>query len=407
MKKFAPTFNSVTSVDYSLIGEFKLFESIYTGLPFGYIDIIDSGGDFISRFPNIQIGASVKFDFISDLNIEYNLPKFVVLDLEFGDEEVTLKGKVRIWFGHKLFIFKDTSNHAYPPMKRSELIKKVLKDQTRGFEIPVDDNNFVNSDDNGEGPEYKCCKSDWQFLTEDILPKTCNKLLPLYLYTDTNDNFNLKDFKTMFAEKSKVGIFPQQAVNGPKNASLNISSFMNDYETIANMMKISAKVNGKELIEEIRPLFYLDLPENLHFASGFKTPLNVTSKDGTPLEKFLPLDFNIALSKGSSVLTFLNDDSENNTKKLFAKSKNLDRTFSIEAKIQLTGKVQIGKPVDLFIGPGHWANGKWIVAESIIETDVESSLEELIQEIELIRPSFYGDENETTLESTATLTEVV
>ena len=142
-------------------------------------------------------------------------------------------------------------------------------------------------------------------------------------------------------------------------------------------------------------------------ASGYKTPLNVNADDGTPLEKFLPLDFKVSINQGSSVKEFLNDSLEDNLQKLFSDTKNLDRVFTIESKVNFSGKIKIGDPIDLYLKSGHWANGKWIVSKSIIMTDDENgALDSLVQSIELIRPSFYGDKNECTLESTAFLTEV-
>ena len=408
MKKFVPTFNSVSTIDYSIVGNFRLFESIYSGLPYGYVDIIDSSGDIIEKFPNIQIGANLDFDFICDQDdIELKLPKFVVLDIQFGDNSQTLKGIIRVWFGHRLFLFKDTSNHAYPPMKRSELFKKVLKDKTRGFEIKIEDKNFIKSDDAGDTPEYKCCKDDWEFLTQELLPKTCCQQLPVYLFTNIEDKFFLKTFRSLYKSNANVGLFPTEINDTSADAESNLKGFANKHKTILHLLGIKSKINGRELLSEFHPVFYADSSKNGKMASGYKTPLNVNADDGTPLEKFLPLDFKVSINQGSSIKEFLNDSLEDNLQKLFSDTKNLDRVFTIESKVNFSGKIKIGDPIDLYLKSGHWANGKWIVSKSIIMTDDENgALDSLVQSIELIRPSFYGDKNECTLESTAFLTEV-
>lgn len=408
MKKFVPTFNSVSKIDYSIVGNFRLFESIYSGLPYGYVDILDSSGSLIEKFPNIQVGAKVAFDFISDIDeIELKLPDYVVLDVEFGDESQTLKGKIRVWFGHKLFLFKDTSNHAYPPMKRSELIKRVLQDQTRGFKIKIEDDNFIKSDDAGDTPEYKCNEDDWTFLTETLLPKTCCQQLPVYLFTDIEDTFYLKTFRSMYKKNSTIGFLPTEINDMSEDASTNLQAFMKRHKSNLYLLGISSKIDGKNLLEEIHPLFAVDSAQNGKLAAGYKTPLNINTNDGTPLEKYIPLDFKVSLSQGSSIKLYLNDSLEDNMQKLFSDTKGLDRIFVIESKIPFSGKIKIGEPVDLYLKTGHWANGKWIVSRSVIMTDEENdSLDSIVQSVELVRPSFYGDKNETTLESTAFLTEV-
>lgn len=408
MKKFVPTFNSVTKIDYSIVGNFRLFESIYSGLPYGYVDILDSSGDLIEKFPNIQVGAKVSFEFISDIDeIKLKLPKYTVLDVQFGDESQTLKGKIRVWFGHRLFIYKDTYNHAYPPMKRSELIKKVLKDQTRGFKIEIEDDNFIKSDDAGDTPEYKCNEDDWTFLTETILPKTCCQQLPTYLFSNIEDTFFLKTFRAMYKKNASIGFLPTEINDPDEDAATNLQAFMGRHKSNLYLLGINSQIDGKNLLDEMRPFFAVDSAQNGKIAAGYKTPLNINTNDGTPLEKFIPLDFNVSIAQGTSIEVFLNDSLEDNMQKLFSKSKGLDRTFVIESKIPFSGEIKIGEPVDLYIKTGHWANGKWLVSKSIIMTDEENdSLDSIVQSVELIRPSFYGDKNETTLESTAFLTEV-
>ena len=408
MKKFVPVFNTVSEIDYSIIGNFKLYESIYSGLPFGYIDIADASGDITERFPNIQTGANVALTLLSDdSDIEYELQKFIVLDVEIGNQTTSLKGRIRVWFGHKLFLFKDVSNHAYSPMKRSDLIKKVLQDQTRGYSIKISDENFIKSDDAGETPEYKCNEDDWKFLTKTILPKTCYKQLPVYLYSNAKGDFYLQSFRTLYKKNAKVGFLPTDISDTDEEASSNLDEYMNRHKQNVQLLGISAKIDGKSLLEEVHPSFIVDSCQNGKTISGLKTPLNINTNDGSSLERYIPLDFKVSLSQGANVKLFLNDSLEDNMQKLFADSKNIDRTFNIQATIQFTGKVFLGDVVDLYLKTNHWANGKWIVSKSVIMTDEgNGNFDTLIQQVELIRPSFYGNKHMSTLESTAFLTEI-
>ena len=144
---FVPTLNATTELDPAFIREFVFVSSISGQLPLGYFDYFDQNGSFLKSYENLSIGTPITFNTYTDSEDKdlknFKFKNYVILYVESLNGEGSsgqfdgIKGKIRIWFGHKWYLYKDTKNHAYAPMKNSKLVEKILKDDTRGISFKI------------------------------------------------------------------------------------------------------------------------------------------------------------------------------------------------------------------------------------------------------------------------------
>jgi hypothetical protein len=411
----AITLNKVTRLQDDEFAGFHLFSSIKEGLPYGYFLIFDRDGSWFSKFENIQIGAEC---FIEIISVNSNktvmeFPLFYVLKVENNAENNLGKiaGAIRVWFGHQWFLLKDTKNHVYKPTNNGKLIKKILENKDRGFEIKIDEGkDFSETDDKGIISRYKICETDWDFIQNKIIPYTSIKQMPAHFFADELGNFYLKSFKDLYAENSKFVFIPDPEQSGRKDVAEAIAKLL-DKNGIdkqsghAAIKEITIEVNNPEINKEFYPSFYLENNVTGKFIKGGKKISNkAKASDGD----LLPLD-DAYMGKltGSSVKVIHNRQLSDAMNLIFQTGKFIDWMFTITITSLFVGhKLHVGDNAEIYITPiyiadeskfkEHWMTGKWLVA-GLEHYSAEDDIRTFMSKTTLIRPAFVGKPDKLTL----------
>lgn len=412
---FVPTLNGTTEIDASFIRNFELISSISGQLPIGFMDFFDFDGSFLSSYENISIGTPITFNTLTDSDDEalkrFSFKEFVILQVEsIADDSSAgqfdrIKGNIRVWFGHKWYIFKDTKNHAYSPMKNSKLVKKILEDKTRGVQFKI--KKIEDSDDDGRVSRYKTCESDLDFLNNKVIPFSSHKKLPMYLFCNISNEFTFASFQTLYNQKPKALYTPSNIKEdeGYDTVAAEIEKESLKCENSANFIHATVSMGDKDFLDNSRIHFFLEGSGEGTFIAGTKNPLNVVGKSsGSHFANLLPINkyFSLA-SKGSSVFTVRNRLLQDSMSLLYSKTKSLDSCFRLIISGYFDAKhFNIGETVNVYFNLGNWLNGKWLIESYMVSAQQEDNTKNyLIQSLVLVRPTFCGDENTTTLNASS------
>jgi len=406
------TLNMVTEIPVDRYDGFFIKSSIEEGLPYGWVKILDPEGVTLAQFENLQIGADINLkltDTQNDLNI-FDFPQFKVLYIE-DDCELNYSmfaGSITIWFGHPWFLYKDIKNHAYKPMDASELIKKILTDRSRGMRFTVKDENFDVCDETEIG-SFKICESDWDFIHNKILPYTSINQLPVHFFCNHDNQFFLRSFENMFKQNPKALLMPAEELIADEDNAKNMKSII-DNNNLFSTFQINAawiKIGNEKIIKELYPSFYFENLVNNSFVNGNKKPANkLMERNGALFGNILPLDKKFMdFNEGTSVKVIHNRPLISSMILLFQTSKIIDNMFEITVSTNFTGEaLSIGDTVHIYVPifqienekKKSWINGKWMIKQlDFMSSDNDRCM--IITQMTLMRPSFVGDTQDTTL----------
>ena len=405
MQKFKlyPVINGTT--DYSnklaLIEKFVICNSLENGLPFGYMDVVDNDSILLSKFENLQIGASVDIkasydegtvsDTVKDLKIE----DWVILRVQsIGNNRNSKSSTLRVYFGSKMFLYNDNTNHCFEPMTNDLLVRQILKDKTRGCEFRL---VYADAPDNTPIKRYKIQESDWEFLKNKVEAFSSYKKTPMYLYSDLNSNFYFKSIATMFNENPSTMLYYSP---DNKEDSDAYDAFTNMYKTdeIGMPLSFDIDIGNRQAVSELsRQFIIFDNQTNMTF-SGVKGPTSKIENDGSALAKYYPIDYAFSqVSDGSSIASINNHQLEDAYNMLNRSLKDFDRMFTLHIKTQFNSSLlNVGSCVAVFFSKGHWAKGKWILLQNKLVIDSNGNA---FVDVEIARPTFSGSKSKTTLEN--------
>lgn len=397
--KLVPKFRGTVKIDYNFIDNLHIFSDMLTALPFGYFNISDTEGSFYSEFEQIQIGASLKFITIADdetLN-DIEFKDYVVLGIDQNNGPSNyLGGKITIYFGHKLFLYSDNKNHAYPVMSKDKLVKKVLEDKSRGFKITLKESE--ETDEPIQHPFYKTCESDWEFLQNKIVPLSAHNDMPMHLFSDIAGNFYFKSFMSMYSKKATYMITPREIMDSNED-KMKFKILISSKNKLKwqGFDRIESSIGGNIYSNEALVKFFVDTLDKQDTASGTKWPVNIAEKASSPkFNNYLPLD-NYYMQSDGKVRLLRNKLLGDGLAELISKSRNIDFGISLYATMPLEKDLMlIGNTVEVYIKNGHWANDKWLITGCDI---FNQDTDKIMARLKLSRPTFTGDKNETTLKS--------
>jgi hypothetical protein len=410
------TLNKVTYIQDDEFAGFHLYSSIKDGLTYGHFTIFDREGTLFAKFENLQIGTRVLVEIVStDTSSPVVIyPYFYILKIENHCETNPgiLAGGIKVWFGHPWLLYKDVKNHAYKPMNNGELIKKILKNEDRGLEIKVIDDNFDKTDDKGIIARYKICETDWDFIQNKVIPYTAIKQTPAHFFSNDMGEFYLRSFANLYKENPKF-IFKQNEELSNQFAK-QISKLCDDFGIDKNkghlpVKEIYFKIGNEDILKEMYPSFFLENNVQGKFIAGAKKLANKVSKrSGTQFGNKLPIDdaFFDKL-KGTSIKVIHNRQINDAMSLIFETGKYVDNMFSIEIVTTFNGhSLHPGNTAQLFVGDikhtpdgdpkKHWAGGKWLVSEIEHYSDEEDP-KLFLSRTTLMRPAFVGDDEKTSL----------
>jgi len=404
---------------------FRIETDIYSNLPKGSFILRDQGGIHLAKF-NIKIGATVTILIIEGDNeassssnnnslqstISAAVPSilgdigkkddkmitytpFVITDL-FEDVKNTeaLDGELYINFAHPWSIYTDFTNHAYPGMQVSELIRKVVEESQRGFNMAVDVKNYEDSSDSGSQPRYKICESDYEFITNKLLPYAQINDAAAYFFIDDIGVSYLQSFKTMFDKEPVANLVltgePEEEHEQLPTIVINSCSIDIAKEPTQSL-SILSKVKTKIYIEDLFAR---------KFISGNKLP--VTACD---LNKgsFFPIDFMLMhMINATSSHNFINRSFEDQFALSSTWQRDLDGMFKLNIYCSFAGcDVNVGDTINFISGPmvypnnensqnpiehDRWLNGKWLVSRIIHNKD--TNVDQTNSILTIIRPTF-------------------
>ena len=409
---FVPTLNATTELDPAFIREFVFVSSISGQLPLGYFDYFDQNGSFLKSYENLSIGTPITFNTYTDSedkNLKnFKFKNYVILYVESLNGEGSsgqfdgIKGKIRIWFGHKWYLYKDTKNHAYAPMKNSKLVEKILKDDTRGISFKI--KSLVESDDDGKVSRYKTCETDIEFLNNKVIPFCSHKKLPMYLFCDISGDFSFSSFTRLYEQKSKIFYTPATILEneGYDTVAAALEQDSLKCDGASNFLFATVSMGNKKFLDESRMKLFLEDAEEGSFISGTKNPLNTAGKStGSHFYNLLPLNKHYAMtSMGTSVFTVRNRLMQDAMSLAYSHVKDLDSCFKLTISGYFDAKqYNVGETVNIYFNLGNWLNGKWLIESFMISTgEGDGKKDNLLQSLVLIRPTFCGDENTTTID---------
>jgi hypothetical protein len=410
-------------LDPGKIRDFCFISDIFEVLPHGFIRYWDTDGHTLAEYPGLSVGSSVTMKVTGEAQDEgtvVDFPEMMVGDLKLNDAADTsvFSGDLQIEFVHPWVLLRDPTPHAYEAMNNADLIKKILKDQARGREWPVDDAKFIKTDDDGTYPRYKSAETDYDFLIEKVLPYTAASQMPVHLYCDDGGDFWLRTLKELYKENPKVILGPKPEDFGLESISRQMEKSLKDNgideKDTYSINKAFLQVGSKEIDEEIYPSF---VTENTNSGGT----LTAKKKIGTYLKKntdgkqfggYLPVS-NLLMSQtaGTKVKLVQNRSLVDSLMLMFAGSDKIDQMFRIAVSTDfLGGKVKIGDTVDVILpevvyGDGelkpagkysHWLTGKWLVMRTE-HSLMTGSMAKFVTNLYLARPTFVGNEKTTSL----------
>jgi len=411
--------NRITEIDPVYLLGFKLYTSIKEGLPYGYITVDDHYSYIMARFENLQIGASIDITLanFADNQETHKYPTFYILQLEndFSANSSRLAGTIRIWFGHAWFLYKNIKNHAYKPMNIAELIKKILKDEDRGMAFEADDDNFDETDDNGKLSRFKISETDWDFIQNKLLPYTTINKMPAHFFCNDRGEFFLKSFRNLYSENSKI-IYTQNEEHLSEETNLKRIKEICEKNNINfgthhfPVSELHLKIGNEDILKEIYPYFLFENLEDGSFLSGSKKLSNkLRNRSGSSFGNMLPIDNMLMMkTKGTSVKIIYNRQAFDVIPLLFQAARVPDNLFFLTVYTNFIGdKVSIGDTSEINITPikynerderskVHWMDGKWLNVGFEHYTDAED-VEKFLTKSYLVRPSFVGNEDSTSL----------
>jgi hypothetical protein len=322
----------------------------------------------------------------------------------------TIQGVITILLAHPWFVYRDMKNHAFKPQRIDELVKEMLKDSFRGYKLPdpVGD-NFDKTDDEGREPRYKIQETDYDFITQKLLPDVSILFDPGYFWVDYWGDYHLKSFSTLIKTPPKILFGPKQDESMEMEELGVLQKYIEDFgikeDSYMVIKELSVEIyhpqEKDDFRKEFKPGFVLeDVNMNYQLIMGKRVPGTAMPGDnGKTWPILTPVNDRI---QATSVKIGKNNLVDDSTSQLFADGKILNECFVIKIVSTFTGQFGLpGMTAQLYVSKvtydgeegekmtaDHWAEGKWLIlaTEHFIET--EDKPHTVYTKTTLIRPTF-------------------
>jgi hypothetical protein len=399
-------------INETMIDSLSIKHSIYDAIPTASVTISDKGGTQLGEFvmpygsffetvivdygsKDAQLKPDGKYKSNPHTSEGYDPAAYVkvhdwTLIGAIDDSSIDVKmiqGKLTYIFAHPWFVYRDVLNHAYPPMRTDELVKKVLKEGVRGYPLldPID-GNFNKTDDEGRVPRYKVQTTDLEFIVDDLMPITSIGYDAPYFFTDTWGYQHLRSFGSMIAESPKIIFAPKTTDIQDNEVKKRLYEMISSngitedgyVETMERTVAMYAPDKKEAFSKEVKPAFIVeDINVAKTYALGNRDP---GTKMPGETGRFFPMTLmSRQLLQGTSVKVRNHRLLGDSISSVFADNKVLNECFVMEIVSKFTG--QYGLPgmtalvyvfkldmLDLNTGThynaDHWAEGKWLIAET-------------------------------------------
>lgn len=364
-------------------------------------------------FPGARIDVIVQDYNDPTDNIQFT--NFSVTEIYDGTEfkNTHLGGFVQVWARQSWEFYGDWTSHAYPPMKLSELIKKVCVGANSLAGVKVVESNFKKSSDAGNLPRYKENMNEIDFIKQRCLPylnvdESCG-----FFYIDFYGYAHVSSFKEMYSKEE--GVLVRQ-----------MGQLGNNYEDYADTLEKAKSIKSQYMFSDINVRVgnrniqdcLADLKQECFFENDqtgkfaqacsvpklkIKSSINDTIKDRIPINtiKTANIDY---LSSKSFGWHNLNDglSMSNNHELALVDFIGVNVTFDNfpqdikigETLYMLTPKYEYGTS-----SKTHWLMGKWVVAGMNVSVQYDEGTQKVATEVNLISPTLDVNAKTTSIEN--------
>lgn len=409
------------ALDPKSITEFEFVSSEDRDYPMGILKISDPNGTTLAHFNGLEAGAKVEISFYSTGDqFDWSVADLVVASFSVPISDLSsYGGEINILLTHPWQLYKDYSAHAYKGKSHSKIIKGLLEDSSqRGFKFDeINDDNFLDSDEKGTIPRYKCMESDFDFIKNKLLPYTTVKGESPIFWVDEYNSPHLNSFTNMYKNTPKCVIIPDEASFAGEHSDELQKLLPKNGEKVVTFSNALIKMGDEDIdkfVKVVKPkVFYTNTMNNKIFAGLSKIAVAIT-KDGGIKGKVdgsrIPLGFEAMMNlKATDNLAFIN----RNTDDVTALSKNLTSHFNQFFRIELTCNfcgdiVQTGDNIYLMTNKikdqfdplkvgkvVHWMGDKWHVYGVRHNLDIENQTVKTT--LLLCRPSFIVNTKNTSI----------
>ena len=410
--------------------EVSLYSSIDMTLPELTFKIEDNGGTHAALM-EIYVGAIVAvqvIDFNDNLNDDaksgYPYMQFIVTKILDGFEhnDDTLSGFLQVWCKPAWYMFGTYQGHAYPPMKLSELIKKVCQDANGSAKLKVEDENFANSSDPGNVPRFKTGESDIDFIEQKLLPYTNIDDSNVFFFVDWFNKPHLTSFARLISQTEKVLLIPPQMISssvektvtkiseqkginevyswGSIKLTVGDENIRNAFATLKEQVTFENNETGKVYIANQQPKAKLGKDSSPNYNA--KMPINAISMEyisatgsKTFPNRLLPDALALARNDDNNVIDFMQIEVSVNG--IVDKVAAGDTAFLLPPlrlnKDENATDEEKKKKI-------HWITGKWLI-KAIQVSQTDGKTENATSLLELVRPTMQFSSEQTTIANPA------
>lgn len=404
--------------------------SMENHLPIFQMSFVDSGGEVLSNLP-FTMGSIVKFT-VWDAEIPGTLAStkkpekeianynFIVSKM-YGDDVASPNvggGYITVIAVHPWQFFKDYTPHCYAPMKASDLIRKVVEDDTRGYELKMDEDS-KDTDSTCKYPRYKTNESDLDFVLNKVLPFATINNTPAYFFATDKNTILLSSFQELINKSVKAVLIPNQLDDALKEKEYK--SLVENFGLKGPLRYIGLQHaigggSGTDYVSKLLPKFYMeDLGTHKLLAANKRPTTKMSKGSGVFTGNKVPLrDTTFGGMNPTSSTVLMNRETDDQINLAINYSRDLDKMFRITLNTEYRVDLAVGNVVYLYIPAYqktelgstaiHWMTGKWLIYQT--KHTVQNTGDKINTELVLVRPTFSMNEQKTTLSDVDSYLEV-
>lgn len=386
-------------------------------LPRAVIRLNDKGNQLMKAYWGLETGSKVEETItegsqskarLSGITKKFSCDLTNLAVAAVYSEETNINdgdGVLEVLCVHPWNIFQDFSFHAYAGKANSEIIKSLVENTSaRGFSFEkLDDNMFLDTDEDGKIPRYKCGEGDLDFIVRKLLPYTTINNQPIKFFVDDKNNVHLETFQSMWQKDPKLLIVGGGEGDVTDDDKINATLYGGGTLSQRLTVKVGDEKPDK-IIRILKREVSFDDPSTLTTFTGRLEPKVAIGqwKKGLSQTGYVPISMEKMLYSDATDKRYYRNHNFKDLKSLSLNEQNpFNSFFRIEINTTFCGHlITVGDNVDLSVpmtadAQKFWISGKWHVKAIKYKWSTEQG--GLQMSMTLIRPSFMFNHLTTTL----------
>lgn len=416
-------------IQQNTIKSLMIMFSMESHLPVFQMTFLDKEGTILSLMP-FAIGSPITVTVYSvndttnksSINSSKELIKYNFVLAKFNGDDASDHTHVGGYFNiigvHPWQFFKDYTPHCYPSMKISDLVKKVVNDNSRGYELSMDEES-ADTDGTCKHPQYKTNESDLDFILNKIVPYATINNAPIYFYANEKNKIVLNSFQMLINKDIKAVLSPFNIDNSSNVEEIKTLLENFGLDAVTRFTSIQYTIGGgseADYVKKLLPKFYVEDLMTHKMMTAVKSPTSKMAKStATYSGNKVPIfDTTFGGLNQTSSTVLMNRETDDQINLAINYTRDLDKMFRLTVDVAYNQDITIGSVVYLYIPTYitntlgaktvHWATGKWLVYQAVHSIGLNG--ENAGSELTLIRPSFAMNEIKTTLSEPENFLEV-